>query len=431
MDGELVIVGVKRVTVGSLEITSVRRNSSRAASAEKDVFEDPASRPKAVIELEKKHRAQQESLSLFQSPASTLSHFAAFCFDKLQQVVTHYIIHFAQLSIISLVVAGVWTLVSSEGSHAPIVDRIESLVLWYGGWILLGIASSAGIGSGLHTFLLYLGPFIAQAVMKAHACGDSALAVSATSTVFDVTMLCDESSGPSASPLLDLFKWECLCWGIGTAIGEIPPFLLGRAAASVSGKAEDNSVLASLVAQQQSGKALSLVVRVKLTCLHLMRKFGFLGVLFMASFPNPLFDLAGILAGLLKLPFSVFFGATLVGKALVKAPLQALFVAALFSKGSLDFMMSKIEEICQLEVVTRHFPTVFSDVTEILATLKAGYESPETHASSFLEKAYNGFFYLVVVFFVVNIVHSIAQLHLSKIQRREMAKFKESLRSRQ
>jgi hypothetical protein len=24
-------------------------------------------------------------------------------------------------------------------------------------------------------------------------------------------------------------KWECLCWGIGTAIGELPPYFVARA----------------------------------------------------------------------------------------------------------------------------------------------------------------------------------------------------------
>lgn len=29
-------------------------------------------------------------------------------------------------------------------------------------WILLGVASSIGLGTGLHTFVLYLGPWIAK-----------------------------------------------------------------------------------------------------------------------------------------------------------------------------------------------------------------------------------------------------------------------------
>ena len=35
-------------------------------------------------------------------------------------------------------------------------------------WIVLGIASSIGLGTGLHTFVLYLGPWIAKVNIKAN-----------------------------------------------------------------------------------------------------------------------------------------------------------------------------------------------------------------------------------------------------------------------
>lgn len=34
-------------------------------------------------------------------------------------------------------------------------------------WIILGVASSIGLGTGLHTFVLYLGPHIAKVAMTA------------------------------------------------------------------------------------------------------------------------------------------------------------------------------------------------------------------------------------------------------------------------
>lgn len=38
-------------------------------------------------------------------------------------------------------------------------------------WIILGVASSIGLGTGLHTFVLYLGPWIAKVAMVANDCG--------------------------------------------------------------------------------------------------------------------------------------------------------------------------------------------------------------------------------------------------------------------
>jgi hypothetical protein len=42
---------------------------------------------------------------------------------------------------------------------------------WYGYWVFLGILSSVGLGTGLHTFVLYLGPFIAKVALAAQECG--------------------------------------------------------------------------------------------------------------------------------------------------------------------------------------------------------------------------------------------------------------------
>jgi len=42
------------------------------------------------------------------------------------------------------------------------------------------------------------------------------------------------------------------------------------------------------------------------------------------KFPNPLFDVAGILCGHFLVPFGTFFGATLIGKSLIKNSIQVL-----------------------------------------------------------------------------------------------------------
>jgi hypothetical protein len=54
--------------------------------------------------------------------------------------------------------------------------------------------------------------------------------------------------------------------------------------------------------------------------LGVIRRHGFLGILLLASWPNAAFDLCGICCGHFQMPFWQFFGATLIGKALVKVP---------------------------------------------------------------------------------------------------------------
>ena len=48
------------------------------------------------------------------------------------------------------------------------IDEIVYFILY---WVVLGIASSIGLGTGLHTFVLYLGPYIAKVAMASTHCG--------------------------------------------------------------------------------------------------------------------------------------------------------------------------------------------------------------------------------------------------------------------
>ena len=62
-----------------------------------------------------------------------------------------------------------------------------------------------------------------------------------------------------------------------------------------------------------------------------------------ASIPNPLFDLAGITCGHFLVPFWTFFGATLIGKAVIKMHLQMLFIIIIFSKDYLSTILLILE----------------------------------------------------------------------------------------
>lgn len=50
-------------------------------------------------------------------------------------------------------------------------------------------------------------------------------------------------------------------------------------------------------------------------------RHGFWGIFLLAAWPNALFDLCGICCGHFLMPFWEFIGATMAGKALVKARL--------------------------------------------------------------------------------------------------------------
>ena len=75
--------------------------------------------------------------------------------------------------------------------------------------------------------------------------------------------------------------------------------------------------------------------------IHLVTRVGFFGILLCASIPNPLFDLAGITCGYSLVPFWTFFGATLIGKAVIKMHIQKLFVIVAFNEEYVEMFVQK------------------------------------------------------------------------------------------
>jgi hypothetical protein len=61
--------------------------------------------------------------------------------------------------------------------------------------------------------------------------------------------------------------------------------------------------------------------------------------------PNPLFDLAGITCGHFLVPFWTFFGATLIGKAIVKTHLQQLTVIVAFNESLVNKLLTSLANV--------------------------------------------------------------------------------------
>ena len=55
-------------------------------------------------------------------------------------------------------------------ANRQVVDAAADYLWYMGYWIILGVASSVGLGTGLHTFMLYLGPHIASVTTVAVMC---------------------------------------------------------------------------------------------------------------------------------------------------------------------------------------------------------------------------------------------------------------------
>lgn len=218
-------------------------------------------------------------------------------------------------------------------------------------------------------------------------------------------------------------------WGAGTAIGELPPYFMARASAmstrdhkpisydDVGGVEDDENLeeFEHLLELERSGKVkLNLLDRMRLAVFKIIKKVGFAGILLCASIPNPLFDLAGITCGHFMVPFSTFFGATLLGKAIVKMHIQQLFVIFLFSQHHLDNLF---ELLANVPYVGSKAQPLFQEwLTAEKAKLHASSRSHQHQSSeSILSWLLGKFVLLMILFFVVSIVNSLAQRRVKRL----------------
>jgi vacuole membrane protein 1 len=57
-----------------------------------------------------------------------------------------------------------------EGGHNKYFEQLNEILIFVVWWVGLGVASSIGLGSGLHTFVLYLGPHLAKIAIFTNEC---------------------------------------------------------------------------------------------------------------------------------------------------------------------------------------------------------------------------------------------------------------------
>lgn len=236
---------------------------------------------------------------------------------------------------------------SLEGNEVLVheIDAWGKFVIW---WVGLGVLSSIGFGTGMHSGILFLFPFIIKVCLSAEACKgvdfDTRIDVWYNSEPFHCSQGNETGGGGYGfwSVLMKVLPVSML-WGAGTAMGEIPPYFMSWAAAQTGQGSE------ALDEIQEGLKSKNIIKRVFSLMLQQMlwviKRFGCMGVFFMASWPNAAFDLCGIVCGYLRMPFWEFFGATLMGKAVVKVSLQSTLLVVLFQKQQRETMLDFLSTI--------------------------------------------------------------------------------------
>ncbi|KAL8222926.1 hypothetical protein R6Q57_020325 [Mikania cordata] len=350
--------------------------------------------------------------------------------------------------LVIVTVAGVILFLSADGPHATHVEELLEYVRFGLWWVALGVASSIGLGSGLHTFVLYLGPHIAFFTIKAMQCGR----VDIKSAIYDTIQLnrspswlkkdCSEFGPPMflspnegiqvpVTSILPQVQVEAILWGLGTALGELPPYFISRAA-SISGEKIDAAEELDASLSENNGVASNLN-HMKRWFLSHAQYLNFFTILVLASVPNPLFDLAGIMCGQFGIPFWKFFFATLFGKAIVKTHIQTVFIISVCNNQLLYWIENEL--IWMLSFI----PGVASALPNIVARLHAMKEkymaAPLPVTSNIKVKSWdlsfasiwNSIVWLMLFNFFVKIVNSTAQRYLKKQQENEIFALKKKL----
>ncbi|KOM26582.1 hypothetical protein LR48_Vigan303s000400 [Vigna angularis] len=297
--------------------------------------------------------------------------------------------------------------------------------LW---WVALGVASSIG-----------LGPHIALFTIKAVQCGR----VDLKSAPYDTIQLkrgpswldkdCSEFGPPlfqsvygsqvPLSSILPQVQLEAILWGMGTAIGELPPYFISRAA-SLSGSRVD-------AIEELDSDDKGVLNRIKCWFLSHSQHLNFVTILILASVPNPLFDLAGIMCGQFGIPFWKFFLATLIGKAIIKTHIQTLFIISVCNNQLLNWIEN--EFIWVLSHIPG-FASVLPRVTASLHAMKDKYlkapnpASPNKQGKKWdfsFSSVWNTIVWLMLMNFFVKIVNATAQNHLKKQQEKHISELTE------
>ncbi|KAG0065440.1 Vacuolar membrane protease [Linnemannia elongata] len=367
-------------------------------------FSDFINRRRIALETER------QEISVYTSPLTVLSYFFLYLLHEFRMVVLWIVSQQYLLIVLPLLTAAVYLVYQTDGAHQPLLKHAESGLIWYGYWVLLGVASSIGLGCGLHSFVLFLGPHIANVTLTAYKCGN---------TQFDVRgdhrFICQAPDEPVPLTLTLIFgavALESFFWGMGTAFGELPPYFVARAAALSGNRNEELASIEDLLKKKPD--SVSYKERILLMVHEGMKRLGFFGIFLCASIPNPLFDLAGITCGHFLIPFSTFFGATFLGKAVVKSSIQAVFVILMFSADTLAVSMSWLER--QVPFLHGYLADGINSQKGALSGAGGQMSDDELeNSTSLVGLIWNTILFIMISYFLLSIVETMA---LSQIKRR-------------
>lgn len=355
-----------------------------------------------MLQLGNRLTKERTRLTLFGSPLLTLKYFYLSALDSLWLFVRWTAAHPATVFVVLpvLLLYGILKMLGVQEGTIGQVEFSSEFVVW---WVGLGILSSIGFGSGMHSGLLFLFPHILKICLASERCGNLDFDIRSDiwwrSDAFQCVPTVSRGVSRDMVSFWHVFLHSLpagILWGIGTAVGEIPPYLLSYQAAKAGrknveaeeiAKLEHSSSIRYSKAESWYTKMVALfqmtISKIKHWMLDFIEKRGFWGIFILAAYPNAAFDLCGICCGHFLMPFWEFFGATLLGKGIVKVAGQTAFFVALFRKSTRESILEYLEaSIQRIPGVNISGAVVMHALREKINRSIEGFQSDVIHRAS-------------------------------------------------
>ena len=189
-----------------------------------------------------------------------------------------------------------WLLVTSYFSLE--VNYFCKMMATYGYWFILGILSSVGFGTGLQTGVIFVYPAIFSTYTDNY---DPILSIN--TNIINTYLRC--------------VPFVC-AWSVGTVIGELPPYLIAKTINYKDSKALDK------LYEMLGGNGDKIKNSIDDTVVKFKKspKKSFVTIILLSSWPNAMFDVCGVAAGLVRLNMYQFLIPTFIGKVCIKTPIQ-------------------------------------------------------------------------------------------------------------
>mmetsp|Transcript_18368 Transcript_18368/g.32896 ORF Transcript_18368/g.32896 Transcript_18368/m.32896 type:complete len:407 (+) Transcript_18368:264-1484(+) len=359
-------------------------------------------------------------LRLVKAPFSVFGHFSVVAVDSLRYYF-HATIRHPLALLILLPVLSIYISSFFEGSHnevlQPYVFAIEFTVWWIG----LGVLSSIGLGTGMHSGFLFLFPHVIEVTLAAHTCGH--VDFKSYGNMWwrkDLSLLqCGEKLSGATVPFFTVAMKAMLpavLWGVGTAVGEIPPYVISFAArkARIANSQMDDIQNAIERDEQSSSIVTRTKAKLEKWMVEFMQRSGFIGVLAMASWPNAFFDLCGICCGSCGMPFWEFFSATLLGKGFIKVPMQVCILVTVFSEAYFKILINIINSL------TPPGWEVADKLSNALEKYKAKFQNkshvPQDNA---LKRVWTYVMICAMGYFIISCIEQFAQSRAAELAKRQ------------